>query len=158
MNNPVWILIIVIGCVALLIKLITTLAMNSAKQRLIPLANSMGGTVVAGIFQGVYLRQYINGMEVRISTLVDHGTETGYSSPSYLQLKIMRPLGFYLHIMKEDVFSTKLGKAAAGFDLKIGDPVFDKDYFIRAHDKNKVKKYLQHPDKRAADLPLLFVP
>jgi hypothetical protein len=140
-----WILILAIPGTIAFVLLLVWAGMKMLSKKLAPLADAFGTDIRISFLLGPHIRVYSDGAET--SVCIRSGSK---NSPPYLILKRMRPIGFKLHLSKENVATRGLEKLGLLRDIKVGDPVFDDNYLIRSNEAVKAQNYLLYPNHREA--------
>jgi len=123
--------------------LIIPLFLRQQKKKLLPLAQQIGGEVIASLFKGVYLLFPYQEAEARVVLRTG-----GQNSPPRTILELNRSAGFHLSITKENPLTRALERLGLS-EIKVGDPEFDRKYYLYTKDKTQAINLLSDPKKRA---------
>ena len=110
---------------------------RTLRKELTPLHTALGGEIVQSFFTGTYLKLLRDGLEVRINL-----TLGGRNAPPYMHLQWLSPLGFNLHVSKENFVTRGLNRLGALKEVRLGLPAVDDRFFIRAADETAAMSYL----------------
>jgi len=110
---------------------------RTLRKELTPLHTALGGELIESFFTGTYLKLLRDGLEMRINL-----TLGGRNSPPRMHLQWLAPLGFNLYVGKENFITKGLNKLGALKEIRLGLPMIDDRFFIRAGDEAAAMNYL----------------
>ena len=113
------------------------------RQKLEPVAMSLGGELVSGFLVQNYIRLMNYEKEQRIELMPG-----GKNTPPSLVLQQFTDLDFDLTIMKENKVTLTMEKWGLNIEMKSGDPIFDEKYLIKSRRKEQAQVFLSSAERK----------